>query len=119
MQSSGNAALIDNSDANTSTSLEFNSFATPYKFALSTQDFQPVSLSDFSIFGISSSKFNVRDAFWAHREGGEHGVLDPARHHDRDPHSHAELVPEPPSIYLVLIGLMALGIMSLLRARMA
>jgi|ERR1700690_1257669 len=119
VQSNVSTALIDNSEAITSTLWDSNSFATPYKFALSSPNTQPFSLNDFSIFGISSSKSSFSDASWAPREGGEHGVLDSARHHDRDPHSHAELVPEPPSIYLVLIGLMALGIISLRRARVS
>jgi hypothetical protein len=119
VQPSVNAALIDNSEAITLTPGDFNSFGTAYKFEFASPDVQAVKLNDFSTFGVSSSKSSVGDVFWTARNGGEHGVIDPARHHDRDPHSHAELVPEPPSLDLVLIGLMALGINSLRRARMA
>lgn len=118
-QPSGEVALIDNSAAINTNSWTSNSSVAAYKLVSSLPSVQEVSLSDLAIFGIPSSKSEIRDAFWAPREGGEHGILDPARRHYRAPHSRAELVPEPPSLSLLLTGLMAIGIVSLRRSRLA
>jgi PEP-CTERM motif len=90
-----------------------------YKFLPTSLDANPVSLSDLSSIGVATSKSSITEALWASHEGGEHGLLDSFRHHDRDPHSHAELVPEPGSLPLVLMGLFAIGLVSLRRKRVA
>jgi len=118
-QSNAAAALIDNSEAITTNSWGSDFRVAPYTFVSTSPSVQPVSLSDLAIFGISSSKPKIGDALWAPREGGEFGVLSPARHPDRQHHTHAELVPEPGSLPLVLIGLVAIGFVSRRRPRLA
>lgn len=112
-------ALIDNSEAMT-----VNSWVSkPYVGLQSISTYMPavqqISSPEFGSFEIAASNANVSDALWARREGYGHGILDPARHHDNNPHSHAELVPEPGSLPLVLVGLMAIGLVSPRRSRLA
>jgi hypothetical protein len=113
--------LLDSSDISTGLDA-WNSKPTAPLYALlpssSFAEVQPVSLSGFSSLGIASSNAHAVEAMWIVSAGEEHGIFDPARHHITNPHSQAQLVPEPGSLGLTLIGLIALGFLSTRRTRL-
>jgi hypothetical protein len=111
--------LIYNSEASATNTWDSISAIAPYEFLVSPRDIRPTTLNGLPTNGITSSIADFREALWAHREEGEYAVLSLARHHDHNPHSHAERVPEPGSLPLVFVGLAAIGLVSLRRSRMA
>ncbi len=84
-----------------------------------------------SSFGADTDAANRRDLAFLHivssnthassieTEIGRYRILSGARHHDNDPHHHAQEVPEPGSLPLLLMGLVAIGFLSLRHALLA
>lgn len=74
------------------------------------------SASDLILSGLASSDSRHRAILWSDEAVLRHEILDPDRHHDRHIHHHGELMPEPGTLPMILVGLFALGLFSSRRA---
>ena len=74
----------------------------------------PGSFDDLAL--VASSGAISEATFLADDHGDKHVViLDPSRHHDRDVHHHAVAIPEPGTLALAFLGLLAIGVLSFCR----
>jgi hypothetical protein len=111
------SVLIDSLDANHATDAwdSRSSLSASIVLPASSDDY-PAGLSDIGSFGIASSDLHLNDVFSREGRGERHKIYNPVLRPDGDPRQHAEQVPEPGSLPLVLIGLTAVALLSLRRA---
>jgi hypothetical protein len=108
--------LMDGVDANRATDAWDSRSSLPGSMVLATSsDDSPASLSDNGLFGRASSNSRVTAEFSREGRGEKHKIHTPVWRHDGDLRQHAEQVPEPGSLPMVLIGLTAVGLLSLRR----
>jgi hypothetical protein len=86
----------------------------------SSSDIQLASLVGHPEFGTASSDLSGRVGLWEETGGDKHAIIAPAGHFDKHPQHHEnQQVPEPGSLPLVLIGLVAISFLAIRRAPLA
>jgi hypothetical protein len=98
-----------------------NSGADPFLAATTvlptSSGIQLASLVGHPDFGTATSDLSGRVGLWEETGGDKHAILAPAGHFDRHPQHHdSQQVPEPGSLPLVLIGLVAISFLAMRRA---